>query len=75
MKNARYEVVTEADIIQTHGADCHICTESIDFELAWPHPRSKSMDHVIPIAKGGGHELSNVKMAHLTCNQRKSDKL
>lgn len=74
MKNVRYEVVTEADVVRSHGADCHICERSIDFSLVWPHPQSKSMDHVIPIAKGGTHVLANVKLAHLTCNQRKSDK-
>lgn len=75
MKNVRYEVVTLDQVISTHGPDCHICSESIDFKLEWPHPLSKSMDHIIPIAKGGTHVLANVKLAHLTCNQRKSDKL
>lgn len=74
IKNVRYEVVTEADVITNHGADCHLCGRSIDFSLVWPHPQSKSMDHVIPIAKGGPHILANVKLAHLTCNMRKSDK-
>lgn len=74
MKNVRYEVVTESDVINAHGTNCHICEGFIDFSLTWPHPKSKSMDHVIPIAKGGTHVLANVKLAHLTCNLRKSDK-
>lgn len=75
MKNARYETVTLEDVINEHGKDCHICGDSIDFNLQWPHPQSKSLDHVRSLAKGGGHELANVKLAHLTCNQRKSDKV
>lgn len=75
MKNVRYEVVTLDQVVTNHGSDCHICYESIDFELQWPHPFSKSLDHVLPIAKGGTHTLANVKLAHLTCNQRKSDRV
>lgn len=74
MKNVRYEVVTLEDVKATHGPDCHICNMPIDFSLEWPHPQSKSLDHVRPLSKGGTHELANVKLAHLTCNQRKSDK-
>lgn len=34
-----------------------------------------SIDHVVPLAKGGTHEWSNIKLAHRICNSLKSDKL
>lgn len=34
-----------------------------------------SIDHVIPLAKGGTHTWDNVKLAHRICNSIKSDKL
>ena len=34
-----------------------------------------SVDHVIPLAKGGKHSWDNVMLAHRLCNSRKSDKL
>lgn len=34
-----------------------------------------SIDHVIPLAKGGEHSWNNVMLAHRLCNPRKSDKL
>lgn len=34
-----------------------------------------SIDHVIPLAKGGLHSWENVKLAHLGCNLEKSDGL
>lgn len=34
-----------------------------------------SVDHVIPLAKGGKHSWGNVKLAHRVCNSRKSDKI
>lgn len=32
-----------------------------------------SIDHVIPLAKGGEHSWANVKLAHIICNIHKSD--
>jgi 5-methylcytosine-specific restriction endonuclease McrA len=34
-----------------------------------------SIDHVIPIAKGGKHSWNNIKLAHRCCNAVKGDKL
>lgn len=34
-----------------------------------------SIDHVIPLAKGGMHEWSNVRLAHRICNSKKSASL
>lgn len=33
-----------------------------------------SIDHVIPIAKGGTHEWKNIRLAHRICNSLKADK-
>ena len=33
-----------------------------------------SIDHVVPLAKGGKHEWSNVRLAHRICNSYKADK-
>lgn len=74
-KAVESESFTLADVINQWGTDCHLCNNPIDLTLEWPDRFSKSMDHVIPISKGGPHKLSNVKLAHLTCNQRKSDKV
>ena len=34
-----------------------------------------SIDHVIPLAKGGLHAWSNVKLAHKGCNEQKGDRI
>ena len=51
-----------------------LCRKNINKTLAWPHPMSASLDHVIPIARGGEHSYANTQIAHLTCNIRKRDK-
>lgn len=55
---------------------CGICGKPVDFHLKFPHPLSKCIDHIIPVAKGGHpSDLANMQLAHLSCNRAKSDKL
>lgn len=50
---------------------CALCGELIDFDLAHPDRLSKSVDHIVPLSKGGTHEQSNLQWTHLVCNIRK----
>jgi HNH endonuclease len=61
-----------ADVFERDGWVCHICGDPVDRESADPLNRA-SLDHVVPIARGGLHTLEYVKCAHLRCNIRKSD--
>jgi 5-methylcytosine-specific restriction endonuclease McrA len=35
------------------------------------HPRDKTLDHVVPVSKGGIHSITNVVIACKSCNSRK----
>lgn len=55
---------------------CGICGHPVDFSLKPPHPMSATIDHIIPIAKGGHpSDIDNLQLAHWTCNRQKSDKI
>lgn len=55
---------------------CGICGKPVDFSLRYPDPLSKTVDHIIPINRGGHpSDLSNLQLAHLACNLAKSDSL
>lgn len=55
------------------GGDCSICSAPVDFSEAWPGPASPSVDHVVPLSKGGLNAPENLALAHLTCNRAKSN--
>lgn len=55
-------------IYEAHDYMCHICGTKIDKDLAHPHPFSKSIDHKIPLVKGGLHVEENLAPAHMRCN-------
>jgi 5-methylcytosine-specific restriction endonuclease McrA len=55
---------------------CYLCGKPVDFSLKPPHPLSPSIDHVIPIDKGGSpDDIDNLRLAHRTCNRAKGVKL
>ena len=55
---------------------CALCGQPVDKSLKFPHPLSPTIDHIIPVAKGGHPSaLDNLQLAHFTCNRAKSAKL
>lgn len=55
---------------------CGICGKPVDFSYKYPHPLSPTVDHIIPVSKGGHpSDLANLQLAHRCCNRQKSDKL
>lgn len=65
------ERINRRRVFDRDGWICGICGEPVDPALAHPDLRSASVDHVIPLARGGAHRMSNVQCAHLICNSRK----
>lgn len=64
-----------AQILKTQTI-CGICGKPVDFSLKYPHPLSATVDHIIPVSKGGHPtDISNLQLAHRCCNREKSDKL
>lgn len=55
---------------------CGICGKPVDKSLKYPHPLCATIDHIIPLEKGGHpSDINNLQLAHFTCNRQKSDKL
>lgn len=50
---------------------CWICGQAIDYAADWLDPNSFTIDHVVPLHKGGQDRLDNIKPAHRGCNRAK----
>lgn len=68
------EVFAPTDVHARDDWTCKLCLLPIDPEIAWPDPMSPSVDHVIPLSRGGAHAMHNVQSAHLGCNSSKGDR-
>lgn len=57
------------------GWVCGICRCDVDSSRAWPDPKSPSLDHIVPLSRGGRHTYSNVRITHLTCNVKRGARI
>lgn len=64
-RDAFVEAIDIAIVRLRDGGTCGICGETVG-------PREQSIDHIIPLSRGGLHEYANVQLAHLSCNKRKN---
>lgn len=56
------------DNIKKHGTlTCYLCLNPIEFG-------QDSLEHKIPITRGGNNKYDNLAIAHLSCNQKKQNK-
>ena len=75
-KGHRMEFERNRKKVLANGEICAICGQRVDKKLKYPHPMSATVDHVIPVSKGGHpSDISNLQLAHFYCNRQKSDKL
>lgn len=74
MKNAFIEDIYEQEIFKRDGWRCQICSKKVNPKLKHPHLYSASLDHIVPLAKGGTHEKKNTQLAHLHCNISKGNR-
>jgi 5-methylcytosine-specific restriction endonuclease McrA len=65
--HGRRRDIERAYIVERDASRCHICGEKCK-------PDEITLDHLIPLAKGGTHVPENLRVAHLSCNARKRDR-
>lgn len=58
-------------LIERDGNKCYLCNNETTFEVNHTHNKYPTIEHVIPIAKGGTHSWDNVKVACRECNINK----
>lgn len=58
---------TKKDIIKRDGLYCYLCKKLLTEKEA-------TLDHIIPLARGGDHKPENIKVACLSCNSSKNKK-
>lgn len=56
-----YEKIDSEAVYKRDGGICGICGKFVQ-------KKEFSIDHIIPISKGGSHTYDNVQTAHLNCN-------
>lgn len=66
------ETVVPEEIFERDNWICQLCYQPVDKELQYPDPMYKTLDHIIPLSKGGDHTKDNLQLAHFSCNSQKN---
>ena len=67
-QKASFEPINEKKLYLRDGWMCQICKKRVDKRFKYPNPMCASMDHIVPLSKGGTHTYANIQLAHLSCN-------
>lgn len=70
--------ITLKKVCEKYHGVCQICGRKVDWhDIKDGHVRRDypSVDHIVPLSKGGTHTWGNVQLAHMACNAGKRDKV
>ena len=67
-KGAYVEHVDRKEVFNRDDGICGICFKPIEYDEV-------TLDHIIPLVRGGEHSMRNIQLAHLKCNSSKGAKI
>lgn len=72
--------ITLQGLFNRDGGICYLCGGKCDWsdkdsDTDSVGRRYPTIDHVVPVKRGGLHSWSNIKLAHMGCNSAKGEKL
>lgn len=73
-RTAEVEPYSRFAIFERDGWRCHICRRKVRRTAVVPHPLAPTIDHLLPLAKGGSDTAVNVATAHFLCNSIKGER-
>lgn len=68
------EKVDPAYIFKRDKWRCHLCGKPVDRRLNGSELLGPTLDHIVPLSKGGEHSKANVALAHRQCNTVKNNR-
>ena len=66
MANRKFSDYEKKTIYAKCNGICSICGRPVPFDKI-------TIDHEIPLSKGGTNDFSNLRIAHMACNRAKAD--
>jgi len=78
-----YKAIPLVELIERDNGICQICGKPVDLTDGWYDECDQfhvgrnypTVDHIIPITRGGDNTWNNVQLAHQHCNSAKCDRM
>lgn len=74
-REAESEPISRQAVYERDNWLCGLCGGEMSRVYSPHDPLSPTLDHIIPLARGGAHLYTNVQAAHSQCNSLKSDNM
>ena len=75
IKEAFIEKVEPMKVFERDNWICKLCNHPVSKLMDKRLVDIASLDHIIPISKGGEHSYANTQLAHVSCNIRKGNRV
>lgn len=75
LRDVTIERVDPSQVYERDAWRCHICGHKVRRDVNGLHQLGATLDHLIPLSRGGAHCYENVALAHRKCNTRKNAQL
>jgi 5-methylcytosine-specific restriction endonuclease McrA len=62
------------ELFESYDWICAICQEKIDPLERFPSCEAATIEHLIPLSRGGSHSMDNIRPAHARCNSMKGNR-
>jgi hypothetical protein len=71
------ETITRSSVFEKNEGKCYLCEieTHLEHKAIGYEPNLSTVDHIIPISKGGSHTWENVRNCCLKCNITKHDRI
>jgi hypothetical protein len=64
----------DRQVFERDGWRCYLCGELVKRDVPRTDPDGPTIDHVVPLSRGGTDDLANVATAHWRCNRDKGSR-
>jgi 5-methylcytosine-specific restriction endonuclease McrA len=68
------KVISVYDLAIRDGQRCHLCRRLVDMALKGTAKWGPTIDHLVPVSRGGTNDPANLALAHRYCNTRRSNR-
>jgi len=74
LRDGFIEKVSTIKLFYRDKGRCQICGRKLNLKREVPHPLAMTVDHIIPLSKGGEHSYRNTQLACFKCNTVKGNR-
>jgi 5-methylcytosine-specific restriction endonuclease McrA len=67
-------IMTVESLAERDGIKCNICTKPVNMSKSGLDPLGPTIDHLLPVSKGGTNDSFNLALAHRRCNTSRGNR-